>query len=187
MARKTSTRNGATASGRSRTTKGGSSASRRRASTGSRTARSTGVSSTRGRTSSRTPSRAPARARGRSRSYVVPVVVLLVMVLAAWSLYPVARVQYRESRERSRLEAELEGLQTRNDDLRDQVDRLKTPEGVEDVARQTLGMVKEGENAYVVMNPDDESLADRPAQIADTGAPEDTLWRDLLDMVFGVQ
>jgi cell division protein FtsL len=117
----------------------------------------------------------------------VPVTIIVVMVLTAWSLYPAARVQYRETREKARLEAELEGLQARNDDLREQVDRLKTPEGVEDVARSTLGMVKEGENAYVVMDPEDESVMDRPAEIADTGVVEDTFWHDLLDMVFGVE
>ena len=182
MARKTSSRNGATASGRARTTKGGSSSSRRRASTGTRTTRSKSGSSRRGSSTS-----APARKRGRSRSYLMPATVILVMILAAWSLYPAARVQYRETREKARLEMELQGLQARNDDLREQVDRLKTPEGVEDVARQTLGMVKEGENAYVVMDTQDESVVDRPAEIADSGIAEDTFWQDLLDMVFGIE
>ncbi len=107
--------------------------------------------------------------------------------MAAWTLYPAARVQYREARERARLEAELEGLQARNEELRTQVASLKTPEGVEQVARQTLGMVKEGENAYVVMDAEEGSRVDQPADILDTGPGDDTFWEDFLDLVFGVQ
>jgi cell division protein FtsL len=108
--------------------------------------------------------------------------VLIVIAVAAWSLYPVARVQYQEERNRARLEAELEGLRERNADLRAQVDRLKTPEGVEEVARQDLGLVKEGENLYVVMDSETESATalTNPEPVLD-----DNAWLQVLDAVFG--
>jgi hypothetical protein len=63
-----------------------------------------------------------------------------------------AQIQYQETREQARLEAELASLQERNESLSAQVERLKTPEGVEEVARESLGMVKPGENLYVVID-----------------------------------
>ena len=71
-------------------------------------------------------------------------------MLAAWVIYPVFRLQYEHQREVDTLAAELEGLKTRNTELRQEVDSLKTPEGVEAVARESLGLVKPGEQAYVV-------------------------------------
>ena len=45
----------------------------------------------------------------------------------------------------------LDALQARNDRLRTEVARLKTPEGVEDYARVQLGMVKQGEVFFQVV------------------------------------
>lgn len=109
-----------------------------------------------------------------------------------WMYYPVMRVQYRETRERERLSAELTAIKARNDRLRAQVERLKTPAGVEDYARSQLGLVKKGENVVVVV--DDKKAAgdsgvDASPEIDSaqhTEAPTGP-WTAFLDLVFGVQ
>lgn len=122
--------------------------------------------------------------RSVSRGPFVLVLLVLLLVVAAWSLYPAARVQYQEERNKARLEAELDGLKERNVELRAQVDRLKTPEGVEDVARQDLGLVKEGENLYVVMDSEAESVT---VPVDPEPRPDNSTWMRVLDAVFGFE
>jgi cell division protein FtsL len=123
---------------------------------------------------------------------MVPSAIGLLLLLLAWGFYPVAAVQYRESRERTRLAAELESLQARNDRLREQVDKLKTPAGVEDYARSQLGMVKKGENVIVVVDGDEEqesAAALAAPEIDGDETPQSPAgpWTAFLDLVFGVQ
>ena len=108
-------------------------------------------------------------------------------MLAAWTLYPVLRLQYQQQREKTTLEQELAGLKDRNETLRAQVDRLKTPEGVEEAARENLGLVKEGEQVYVVTDGQ-TTRAPAPevgAQTRSVAASEATVWTKVLDAVFG--
>ena len=111
--------------------------------------------------------------------------MITTIVLAAWTVYPVFRLQYEHQRQVDSLESELEGLKSRNDDLRVEVDQLKTPEGVEEVARDTLGLVKPGEQAYVVTggvaSEAVESTITSPA-----GTAETPLWQRALDALFGL-
>lgn len=198
-----------------RNTKQGASANARRTSNarGSRTAAS---SKTRSRsTASKTPSsragkttrvaRKPATSNRRApkhvparreqlsgRRWLVPTAAAAVILMFAWGYYPVAAVQYRESRERSRLAAELESVQARNDRLRAQVERLKTPAGVEDYARSQLGLVKKGENVVVVVDGTETkegSASATPPEIDSALTPDETggAWTAFLDLVFGVE
>lgn len=108
---------------------------------------------------------------------------------AVWTLYPVLRLQYQQQREVASLEAELAGLKERNTQLAEQVDRLKTPEGVEEAARQSLGLVKDGEQAYVVTGKDDPDLAPGAVDERTRSAEEAQrpLWMKVLDALFGVR
>ncbi len=101
-------------------------------------------------------------------------------------------MQYHEEREKQRLEQELSSLKERNSKLRAEVDRLKTPEGVEEVARESLGLVKEGENLYVVLEdgqtePTTTIDVDTAPNSASVGAGDDGGWQRVLDMLFGFE
>lgn len=101
-----------------------------------------------------------------------------------------AAVQYRQTRERQQLAAELKTLQARNDRLRDQVERLKTPEGVEDYARSQLGLVKKGEHAVRVVDGDEAAEMSKTVAAPDIDSDETTVaptgpWTAFLDLVFG--
>jgi len=115
-------------------------------------------------------------------------VVVAVLAFSIWSFYPVAKVQYREERQKAQLETELAALKARNARLSKEVARLRTPEGVEDLARTNLGLVKEGEHAVVVVDPTKESTAaaapnvDRePNKVSAPRGP----WTAALDAFFG--
>jgi cell division protein FtsB len=131
----------------------------------------------------------PARPSGRLFSAAI---VFVAIVALAWVFYPVASVSYRETREARRLSAELSALRQRNDRRRAQVDRLRTPAGVEDYARSELGMVKKGENVMVVV--DDSAAKESSKAVSAPGIDSDETvrepvgpWTALLDLVFGVQ
>jgi len=97
-------------------------------------------------------------------------------------IYPVLRIQYQHERELQTLQGELSGLQSRNEELREQVDELKTPEGVEQLAREGLGMVKPGEQAYVVTGG---MLGETTGSVLPSDTVEVPLWQQALDAVFG--
>ena len=116
-------------------------------------------------------------------------VVCGVLVLAAWWIYPVMRMHYLEQRNLSSLQAEYASVQARNQALREQVKKLKTPAGIEQAARESLGLVRQGESAYVVI--DDGSKSPTAATSASMALPPATTQAAsdpitvLLDGIFG--
>lgn len=106
--------------------------------------------------------------------------------------YPVAAVQYRETRQKTQLAAELKQLQARNARLRESVDRLKTPAGVEDYARSQLGLVKKGENVVVVVDDKNAKESTKTGGVPRIDSDETTVaptgpWTGFLDLVFGIR
>lgn len=110
--------------------------------------------------------------------------MIAVVLIAAWSVYPVFKLQYEHRREVRTLEVELASLKERNGELRQEVDQLKTPEGVEEVARETLGLVKPGEQAYVVTGGASEEATTTAEGSEEQKTP---LWQSMLDALFGLE
>ncbi len=109
--------------------------------------------------------------------------IVATLVLAGWTIYPVLRLQYQHEREVQTLQAELTGLKTRNAGLRQQVEELKTPEGVEAIARETLGLVKPGEQAYVVTGG---AASETSGSVLPVEMDARPLWQKALDALFGL-
>lgn len=109
--------------------------------------------------------------------------LIATLVLAAWTIYPVLRLQYQQQREVQTLQSELTGLKARNSELRTQVSELKTPQGVEKMARENLGLVKPGEKAYVVTGPGSEPTS--TTDIVTEKQSKPPLYRQALDALFG--
>jgi cell division protein FtsB len=126
------------------------------------------------------------------RWWLMPIVVIAVVGLFIAAYFPVARVQYRETRQRAMLQAELDATRARNARLRAEVDRLRTPEGVEDRARLQMGMVKQGEHQVVVVDGSEttQALVAQTAPLIDSQEavkPPVGPWTAFLDAVFGLQ
>lgn len=115
----------------------------------------------------------------------VPVIVVGLVVVLGWSLYPALRLQYQTSRRAAGLEQQYEALRKRNETLSAKVAELKTPAGVEKAAREELGYTKRGENVYVVI-PDGSDGSTAAATASLTGGAERSLIQTVLDAVFGV-
>lgn len=113
---------------------------------------------------------------------MLPLLVIGTLLFSAWTFYPTLKLQYAQSRENAMLSAELQGIKERNADLRKQVERLKTPEGVEDAARESLGLVRPDENLYVVTGVEETKTAD-PIQRAEKSRED--WWVPVLDALFG--
>ncbi|MDO8847447.1 MAG: septum formation initiator family protein [Coriobacteriia bacterium] len=108
--------------------------------------------------------------------------VIVAIALAAWWVYPTFRLQYEHEHEVETLEGELEELKSRNGELREDVEELKTPEGVEQLARDSLGLVKPGEQAYVVTGG---VATETTATVSpEGGGPE--FWERALNALFGL-
>ena len=126
---------------------------------------------------------------GIDRRLSAPLVATALVVAFAWTYYPVARVQYQEMRQEAELEAELARLEVRNERLQREVDRLQTPEGIEDTARTSLGLIKTGEHAVVVGQDSSEATLQAPPDVSDqqlaAHAPAGS-WTAFLDAFFGV-
>ena len=138
-----------------------------------------------------TPSR-PKRDASWFRWWLLPIFVVGAVAIFVISFYPVARVQYRETRQRAQLQAEYNALEARNQKLGVQVARLKTNEGIEDYARSQLGMVKKGEHVVIVTDgtePTQTTLANAIPQIdsQEETRPPAGPWTAFLDAFFGVQ
>ncbi len=110
--------------------------------------------------------------------------VLGMVLLLGWAMYPALRVQYEASRQYQGLEAQYETLKERNDHLRAEVADLKTPAGVERAARESLGFAKRGEHVYVVMP--ETSQAAEPGRPVEQGATSSDPLGALLDAIFGL-
>lgn len=115
-------------------------------------------------------------------------VLLLVVVLAIVTvgiLYPIGCTYYQAMRQEQRYQAELDAVNARNDALQEENDALKTDEGVENQARKDLGWVKDGEQAVIISNSNENSESEMPSQVDsdDIHAPR-TWYYDILDVIF---
>lgn len=185
----TGTRSGAarsatakTASARSASARSGS-ASRATSARTASTARATSVRSKSASTSRRRAA-APARRGPRTSPKWVPLIVVAIVAAIGWTMWPALKLEYQTSRNFAGLQQQYQDLKTRNASMEAQVAQLKTPQGVEQAARENLGLVKAGEHAYVVMQSGASTAT--PSVAASTTTDPRPAWQVVLDFVFGV-
>jgi len=188
-ARKAPVRRGASGASSARTPKARTPASPRASSAPSSSARTAASSKASGSAKAKLK-----RDASWFRWWLLPLLVVAVAAIFVVTYYPLARVQYQETRHRAALQAELNSLNVRNGRLSADVARLKTPEGVEDYARSQLGMVKRGEHVVVVTEgasqPSTATTA-APTEQPDSGTETTSAptgpWTAFLDAFFKVQ
>lgn len=96
-------------------------------------------------------------------------ILLLAAGLIALSVAP-ARELYKQWQETNQLERELAELRADNDKMREEIERLKTDAYIEQQARARLGLVKPGEQAYVIVPPKQSAKEERAKREAELKA-----------------
>jgi cell division protein FtsB len=81
------------------------------------------------------------------RKLTVAVCIVICLFGGAVTLYPALRDSYLSDREVRQREGELAAVEARNAQIAAQIAALQTPEGIQDRAREQLGMVMNGEAA----------------------------------------
>jgi cell division protein FtsL len=97
---------------------------------------------------------------------------LLVVYFLASGAFNLVRSQQLNDQE-SRLQSEISDLQTRYDRLQALEQYLNSDEYIEIIAREQLGLVREGETAFVV-------VPSEPAPSPEPGAEPDLWWETLI-------
>ena len=110
---------------------------------------------------------------------------IAVLIVAAAVLYPIGCTYYQALRQEQTLQAELDAVNQRNEQIDAENKQLETDEGVENQAREEYGWVKDDEKATVVVNSDDSGSGDMPSQVDGSKIePPHTWYYDILDIVF---
>lgn len=116
---------------------------------------------------------------------VLPVAIVVALALLGWFLYPMARLHYIEQRKVAQLQTQLTSIQQRNKKLRAEVDKLKTPEGVEQAAHE-LGLARRGEQVWVSVQDGKVRSAPTTATPLQAASVAPGGWTRFLDTIFGV-
>lgn len=115
----------------------------------------------------------------------LPIVLVVTALLLGWFLYPTARLHYQEQRQLTKLEQQLVQVRQRNQQLKRDVQRLQTPEGIESAARD-LGLAKKGEQVWVAVPSGGKAPATRTASPVRAAQTVPGPWTRVLDFLFGV-
>lgn len=86
-------------------------------------------------------------------SKVVVVLLGVVFVMAAHSVWQTYTRLHEVSTQHAQSLAELQALQDRQQELQRDINDLNTPEGMERQMREKFGVVKNGEQEVVIVNP----------------------------------
>ena len=121
-----------------------------------------------------------------SKTFRFAIVPVLVIAFAAVIIYPSAKSYYIADRDKQLVEAEYALVQERNQELQDEIDTLKTDEGIENQARAQYGYSYEDENSVVVEGIDNSAL-ELPDQVSASDVKlEENAWTQFCDMIFGL-
>ncbi len=136
--------------------------------------------------SSRAASFASKKQRSLPTALYAVIAVVACLAFACVLVYPAARDYYVSVRTTAQQQAEYDALIARSDAIQSEVDRLSTPEGIEDQATKELGWVKKGENAVYVNGLDaSHSEAVYADVVAGSVPAPDTWYSGILDPIFG--
>lgn len=84
----------------------------------------------------------------KKTSLLVKLVILIVIVYSTFTLVSLQNQLQDKKAEATQLAEEAQQLQQENLDLQESIDNLSTEEGIEEVARNKLGLVEDGEIVF---------------------------------------
>ena len=123
----------------------------------------------------------PPRRRGR----LAPIIAGLLLAALAFTVsgvFPIRQlIQQRQQVDAAR--AQLDALRFENDRLADEIDALHTDQEIERIAREQYGLVRPGEEAFVIIVP--EAPADEVAPVPEEVAEPPSWWQRIWLFVTG--
>ena len=127
----------------------------------------------------------PAMRHGRS---LISLLLLIALGIVGYNFYFLcARKQANyeaKLEETDRLESEIAVLKQQNKILSERVNYLKTDAGVEEVAREKLGLVRKDEVAFVVVPAMKEDAPDAPVYVPKPPPRKPTFMQKALHSIF---
>lgn len=99
------------------------------------------------------------RRRARRKKQQAIVILTIIGLLTLGVVIAFARGFVRNLRlkqEVTKIQREIQAMELRNAELEKEIMRMQSPEHVERVAREELGLVKPGETLYILSQPLDE-------------------------------
>ncbi len=86
-------------------------------------------------------------------TYIILFIIVLLLANSVWNIY----FKHRDTRlERKKLEREIATLEVQEAQLRAEIERLSTPQGVEEEIRSKFEVSKDGESVMVIVNPEED-------------------------------
>ena len=108
------------------------------------------------------------------------------IVLICVFCYQPAKICYTQFRNTEKAEAELELVQARNEQLNQNVEALKTNEGIEDKAKSDYGYVSKGDGVARVSGLNVDNSSNLPDYVdSNKVCASDTTVSNILDAIFG--
>ena len=89
---------------------------------------------------------------------------------------------YRLNQEAEGLRAEIASLRSENIQLQQQIEQARTPNAIESIAREQLGLIKPGDHPLVLV---DSGAAAPPAPTPVATPPPRPVWRQWYEYFFG--
>ena len=119
------------------------------------------------------------RQKFRRRLYSIPAlaVLLLITVMLVRGAYSILLTERESARDARLLELEVASLSEREDELKAAIEKLQTPEGVEEEIKSKYNVARAGEMVAVIV--------DGPENKATTTEEEGSWWRDLWSAIIG--
>ncbi len=122
--------------------------------------------------------------RGSRVAILAVLGVIVVGVVLITNVFPIRSLMAQQRRVDLAHE-QLTALQQENARLQASADFLSSDAGVEMVARRDFGLVRPGETAYVVVDPDDEGFSPEVPEAAPEPEPNRPWWQHVWDFLTG--
>ncbi|MDO4533548.1 MAG: septum formation initiator family protein [Coriobacteriia bacterium] len=124
--------------------------------------------------------------------FIYSALALMCAAFFAFNVFPAAQDLYLQSRANDQLAAEYQAVLDRNAELEQHVAALQTDEGMEELAHESLGWVKEGEHSVSILtegsaNPGSDTMSDTGTILEGSVPAPETWYSPVLDVVFGYE
>jgi cell division protein FtsB len=117
-------------------------------------------------------------------SGLLAVAALIGLVVATAGIFPFRQI-FAQERAVDLASTQLEAIEAENERLEAEIVALQTPQEIERIAREQLGLVRPGEVGYVVVSPPDSTAFTLPPEPTLDRPAEQPWWRDLWDFLTG--